>query len=135
MKVALGREGVGHKWRSGDHRTPEGEYQIVGNARPGRFHLFLPIDYPSRGDAAAALAAGRLSRADYERILRAHAEGVLPPDDTPIGGNLGFHGEGDRWKGDSRHLDWTYGCIAVTDEEIELLASRVEPRVPVRIHP
>ena len=135
MRVALGRDARGHKLRSGDHRTPEGEYRVVGAARPGRHHLFLRIDYPSRRDAEVALAEGRLPRSDYERILRAHADGMPPPDDTAIGGNLGFHGEGDRWRGDSRHLDWTYGCIAVTDDEIELLVSRVDPGASVWIHP
>jgi murein L,D-transpeptidase YafK len=135
MQVALGRDAEGHKRRAGDHRTPEGDYQVVGSARPGRYHLFLPIDYPSPSDTEAAFVEGRLSKADYDRIREAHAAGALPPDDTAIGGNLGFHGEGDRWRGESRHLDWTYGCIALTDDEIELLAARVGPGVPVRIHP
>jgi murein L,D-transpeptidase YafK len=135
MHVALGREEVGPKTRSDDHRTPEGTYRIAEEARAGRFHLFIPIDYPSRSDAERALARGRLPRPDYERIVEAHERGLPPPQDTALGGNLGFHGEGDRWRGDSRHLDWTYGCIAVTDAEIEFLAERIEPGVPVWIQP
>jgi murein L,D-transpeptidase YafK len=135
MAIALGRQEVGPKTQSGDQRTPEGRYQIAGKARTGRFHLFLPIDYPSTEDAEVALGEGRLSAADHHRIIAAHEAGLLPPDDTPLGGDLGFHGEGERWKGSSRHLDWTYGCIAVTDEEIEFLSERAESGVPVWIHP
>jgi murein L,D-transpeptidase YafK len=135
MKVALGREEIGPKTRSGDHRTPEGKYRISDKASASRFHLFLPIDYPSKEDAEAAFSEGRVSRAEYHRVVRAHERGAPPPHDTALGGNLGFHGEGDRWRGDSEDLDWTYGCIAVTDAEIEFIAERVEPGVPVWIHP
>lgn len=135
MNVALGRDEVGHKFRAGDHRTPEGSYRISGAARESRFYRFIPIDYPSEEDAKQGLASGRISTADYQRIRRAHERGETPPDDTAIGGNLGFHGEGKRWRGDSQDLDWTYGCIAMTDDEIDWITERVEPGVPVWIHP
>lgn len=135
MSVALGRQEVGAKTRSDDQRTPEGEYRIAEKARTSRFHLFIPIDYPSRDDAEQALSEGRLARAAYERIVEAHERGLPPPEDTRLGGGLGFHGEGERWRGDSRHLDWTYGCIAVTDAEIEFVAARIAPGVRVWIHP
>jgi murein L,D-transpeptidase YafK len=135
MNVALGREAVGAKSLSGDRRTPEGRYRVAGEARASRFHLFIPIDYPSKQDAEEGLAEGHLPRSGYERILKAHERGLVPPQDTVLGGHLGFHGEGERWRGDSRHLDWTHGCIAVTNAEIEFIAQRIEPGVPVWIHP
>jgi hypothetical protein len=135
MRVAIGREEVGAKSRSGDRRTPEGEYRVAGAARPGRFHLFIPIDYPSVRDAEEALAGGLLSRPARDRIVEAHALGSEPPRDTALGGGLGFHGEGDRWRGVSGVLDWTDGCIAVSDAEIEFLAERVEPGAAVSILP
>jgi murein L,D-transpeptidase YafK len=132
--VALGRE-PGPKRRAGDHRTPEGSYRVAGPARSGRYHRFVPIDYPSPADADLALREGRLSRADYARILAAHARDALPPQDTPLGGQLGLHGEGERWRGDSAHLDWTYGCIALGDDELDFLAARAPRGTPVRILP
>jgi hypothetical protein len=135
LPVALGREPVGPKRSSGDQRTPEGFYRVSAAATASRFHLFLPIDYPSRDDADAALAEGRLSPPDHARILRAHELGRTPPADTPLGGLVGFHGEGARWAGDSRHLDWTYGCIALDDADIDFLAQRVPPGTPVLIKP
>jgi murein L,D-transpeptidase YafK len=127
MTAAMGREPRGDKLASGDDRTPEGVYRIAGRARPSRFHLFIPIDYPSAEDAAAALLEGRISARDHARILYAETFGKPPPDDTPLGSGLGLHGEGARWRGESAELDWTKGCVAVTDSEIEFLAERVEP--------
>jgi murein L,D-transpeptidase YafK len=134
FSVALSREPVGPKLRRGDDRVPEGDYRILGPARPSRFHRFLPIDYPAPADAARGLAAGVIGRADYQAIVRAHRVGRPPPQDTALGGHLGFHGEGERWRGDLG-LDWTDGCIAVADETIDLLAARAPPGTPVRIAP
>jgi L,D-transpeptidase catalytic domain len=134
LTVALGRE-PGAKRSRGDQRTPEGLYHVAGPAKPSRFHRFLPIDYPSAEDADRARREGRLSERDHARILSAHARDAPPPVDTPLGGGLGFHGEGERWRGDSAHLDWTYGCLAVRDAEIDFLAAHAPPGTPVRILP
>lgn len=135
LRIALGRDPEGPKRLAGDARTPEGSYRISGPPQNSRFHRFLPIDYPSREDAESALAAGRLSPADHRRILEAHARGELPPADTALGGGLGLHGEGERWRGDSPHLDWTYGCIALSDGDIDFLAERAAVGTPVEIDP
>lgn len=133
--VALGRQPVGPKRSKGDHRTPEGRYHVVGRARPSRFHRFLAIDYPSRADAERARDEGRLSESEFRRIAAAHGAGLPPPADTVLGGLVGFHGEGARWRGDSAHLDWTDGCLAMTDDAIDFLAARTAPGTPVRILP
>jgi len=132
--VALGRQ-PGLKRAAGDHRTPEGLYHVVGRPRPSRFHRFLAIDYPSRGDAERARAEGRLPARDFERVATAHEAGSPPPADTALGGHLGFHGEGARWHGDSAHLDWTDGCVGMTDDAIDFLAARTAPGTPVQILP
>jgi murein L,D-transpeptidase YafK len=133
LRVALGRDPVGHKQSAGDHRTPEGDYRIAGPAVRSRFHRFVPIDYPSRADADAALAARRISQADHARILAAHRRGVPPPADTKLGGDLGLHGEGARWRGESRGLDWTYGCIALADRDLDFVIDRVHVGTPISI--
>lgn len=132
--IALSREPVGPKRRSGDQRIPEGDYRIAGSARPSRFMFFLPIDYPSRADADRGLAEGLISRDVHRRIVTAHARGQLPPQDTALGGLVGFHGEGPRWRGDL-DLDWTQGCVAVSDETIGWLAQHAKRGTPVTIRP
>jgi murein L,D-transpeptidase YafK len=130
--VALGRDPQGTKRTGGDWRTPEGLYHIVSDT-PSRFHRFLLLDYPSIGDAQDAYLDGRISGRDYRRIAQAHEQGKLPPQHTALGGGIGLHGEGPDWQGYSHLLDWTYGCIALTDDEIDFLAERVAPGTPVRI--
>jgi murein L,D-transpeptidase YafK len=98
-KVALGRNPVGHKQQEGDGRTPEGRYQIVFHKRNSSFHRALRISYPNAED-----------------IRSARERGVSPGGDIMIHGlpnGMGSLG--------SDHLlrDWTEGCIAVTNEEIE----------------
>jgi murein L,D-transpeptidase YafK len=135
MRVALGRDPIGTKVGRGDHRTPEGSYVVSGPATPNRFHRFIPIDYPSQRDADAALEDGRISASEHARILARRASDRPPPQDTVLGGGLGLHGEGPLWKGESAGVDWTFGCIAVRDHEIDFLASRVRVGTPVRITP
>jgi len=136
MPIALGRESDGPKREAGDWRTPEGNYRISGSPRPSRrFHRFVPIDYPSLADAATARAEGRLSEPDYYRIAAAHGLGEPPPANTALGGDLGFHGEGKRWRGDSRFLDWTFGCIGLADADVDFIADRSALGTPVSIEP
>jgi murein L,D-transpeptidase YafK len=132
--VGLSREPVGAKRRIGDLRVPEGEYRVAGPARASRFHLFLPIDYPSASDAERAFAEGLITRGERDAIARAHAAGRLPPQHTALGGRLGIHGEGERWQNEL-DLDWTEGCIAVSDAVIDWLAAAAPGGTPVAILP
>jgi murein L,D-transpeptidase YafK len=100
-RIALGRNPVGAKQVEGDMKTPEGIYKIDGRNRQSSFHLALHISYPSGEDD-----------------IRAAAHGVSAGFDIMIHGirnGRGWIGAFHRWN------DWTAGCIAVTDEEIEEL--------------
>jgi murein L,D-transpeptidase YafK len=113
--VALGRGPVGPKTRKGDHKTPEGVY-IIDFKRPNsRFHRALHISYPNEAD-----------REQAQRFS-------LDP-----GGDVEIHGieNGLGWIGGlHRTLDWTDGCIAVTDSEIDEIWNSVEVGTPVEIKP
>lgn len=132
--IALSRSPIGPKARRGDERMPEGDYHIAGPARASRFHLFIPIDYPSVADADRGLRAGTIGPETRARIVAAHRARRFPPQDTALGGWLGFHGEGARWRGDL-DLDWTQGCVAVDDATIEWLARHAVRGLPVSISP
>jgi murein L,D-transpeptidase YafK len=98
-KVALSREPVGAKEREGDHKVPEGDYLADSKNPHSRFHLALHISYPNAADKE-----------------RARKLGVKP------GGNIEIHGLDSKyaWVGGlQRQIDWTDGCIAVTNSEIE----------------
>lgn len=114
-RVALGRNPVGPKEEEGDMKTPEGAYTIDGHKPDSDYHLALHVSYPSEGDRA-----------------RASARGVSPGSDIEIHGLPNGRGS----LGAAHRLsDWTAGCIALTDDEIEEL-SRVTPDgITVEIRP
>jgi murein L,D-transpeptidase YafK len=114
-RVALGGTPVGRKERQGDHKTPEGLYTIVGRNPKSQYHRALRVSYPNPEDRARAAKHG-----------------------VPPGGDIMIHGlpNGYGWIGRG-HLakDWTDGCIAVTDQEIEEIWSLVADGTPVEIRP
>ena len=110
FEVQLGRNPIGHKEREGDGRTPEGEF-IVDRRNPrSSFHLSLGINYPRPEDVA-----------------RAQELGVSP------GGDIFIHGRGPRHRW--ARGDWTDGCIAVRDREMEVIYSMVRDGTAVTILP
>ena len=108
-RVGLGFSPMGHKTKSGDGKTPEGAYYIDRRNPDSEFHLSIGINYPNERDLA-----------------RARAEGVDP------GGDIFIHGRGNP----VRQLisDWTWGCIAVTNDEIEEVYAMVRDGTPVHIY-
>ena len=114
-KIALGGEPVRPKTRQGDHRTPEGVYVIDGRNSQSQFHRSLHVSYPNGEDKA-----------------RARKLGASP------GGDIFIHGlpNGYEFVGAAhRARDWTDGCIAVTDQEIEEIWRLVDNGTPVEIRP
>jgi murein L,D-transpeptidase YafK len=114
-KVALGQGGLSPKQREGDALTPEGHYVIDAKYEHSKYHKALHVSYPSAEDRR-----------------RAARQGVSP------GGAIMIHGlpNGKGWVG-ARHrlFDWTLGCIAVTDEEIDEVYTLVPVGTPVEIRP
>jgi len=129
FKVAFGSGGKKAKLREGDHTTPKGKYQINRMRDSDRFHLFLQLNYPNMNDAKRALKNHSISRQQYRDILNAHSKGKLPPQNTALGGEIGLHGIGIETK-DKLEIhqiaDWTQGCIAMRNYEIEELSRYIE---------
>ncbi len=114
-RIALGGDPTGPKERQGDNKTPEGIYTIDSRNRDSRYHLSLHISYPNETDKR-----------------RARELGVSP------GGDIMIHGlkNGFSWAGAMHaEVDWTRGCIAVTDEEIEEIDKLVPNGTLVEIVP
>jgi murein L,D-transpeptidase YafK len=114
-KIALGGNPNGPKERQGDNKTPEGTYIIDSRNKDSRYHLSLHISYPNKKDKK-----------------RAKELGVSP------GGDIMIHGikNGFSWIGNFHtERDWTNGCIAVTDEEIEEIDKLVPNGTIVEIRP
>lgn len=113
--VSLGFAPEGHKAREGDGRTPEGRYAIAFRNPHSVAHLSLKVSYPSPADEAAARAGG------------------FPP-----GGDIMIHGlmNGFLWFGRlHRLMDWTQGCVGVTNAEMREIYARVDLGTPIEITP
>jgi murein L,D-transpeptidase YafK len=125
FKVALGSGGRKAKLQEGDHKTPKGIYHISKIRDSQRFHMFLQLNYPNMKDAGRALKNHVITRKQYQDILDAHSYGKLPPQNTALGGAIGIHGIGHETK-DKLEIhqiaDWTQGCIALRNDEIEELS-------------
>lgn len=124
--AAFGRGGVGKLHLQGDGRTPLGNYHIAWIDRHSPFHLFFGLDYPNVTQAVAGFSEGFIDLDLLEEIKQAIAAGRLPPQNTPLGGHIGIHGlgKGSLWM--HQRFNWTEGCIALTNEQIEKLAQWLE---------
>jgi murein L,D-transpeptidase YafK len=114
-RIALGREPIGAKEFEGDQRTPEGVYTIDFHKSDSDYHLALHISYPEQRDVDRAA-----------------------PHNRSAGSDIMIHGlrNGDGWIGAfHRQSDWTAGCIAVTDFEIEEIYQAVSDGTPIEIRP
>jgi len=132
--IAIGSNGPSVARRVSDQTTPLGEFRISGINPRSRFHLFMAIDYPTMEHARSALADGRISPDEYIAVSNAWLGGEPPPQDTRLGGYLGIHGVGDGNTEIHGLVNWTDGCIAVTNEQMDELARwvGVGTRVSVR---
>jgi len=119
--VSIGRGGAGWKARAGDEVTPKGRYRISWVNKGSKFKLFLGLDYPRRVDAIRGLNAGIIDRRTYKRILSALERDEVPPQNTALGGFLGIHGVGDGDPAVHAAYNWTEGCIALTNQQIDEL--------------
>lgn len=114
-KVALGTVPVGPKVKHGDHKTPEGEYVVDGKNAHSLFHLALHLSYPNAADRRRAQKLKVNPGGDVE------IHGLMPQF-----ASLGpLH----------RQSDWTDGCIAVTNSEIEEIWDMVPVGTKVEIRP
>jgi len=129
--VRLGGAPNGNKSVRGDERTPVGRYYIREKRTRTNYRRFLGINYPSILDADRGLDEGFIDGEEWADIFFANVKGEMPPPHTRLGGDIGIHGYGGR---PELPLDWTKGCVAVTDPEIDYLFAMVEIGTPVLIY-
>jgi murein L,D-transpeptidase YafK len=122
---SIGRGGTTRSKIRDDEKTPLGEYHVSRISYDSRFYLFIGLDYPSLAQAERALKAGIIGQNHYSAIRQALEQNQEPPQLTPLGGNIGIHGIG---KGDKQihdSVNWTSGCIALTDRQMDDLETWV----------
>lgn len=132
-KIAIGRGGAGLKSHRGDNITPHGNYRIGWIGQKSMFRRFFGLTYPSVEDAEIALRNGIIDNQTFNRIAYAHQFKQIPPQNTPLGGQIGIHGLGSADLRVHENFDWTHGCIALTNGQIDQLSQWVNPGTVVRI--
>jgi murein L,D-transpeptidase YafK len=132
--IAIGSNGPTRAKRVLDETTPLGEFWINVVRSSQRFHRFLGFDYPNMDEVRRAIKEDRISYLEYQTLVIAWLRGEAPPQNTSLGGYLGIHGLGAGDPELHQQINWTDGCVALTNEEIEELAERVTvgTRVSIR---
>ena len=132
--IALGSSGAGIKSGRGDNKTPTGVFRVGWVNDNSRFKTFIGLDYPNSNYAERALREHRIDQTTYERIQIAWANGHTPPQDTPLGGQIGIHGTGTgNSKVHSAGINWTSGCVALDNRQIDALRPWVKKGMRVEI--
>jgi murein L,D-transpeptidase YafK len=131
--IAIGRYGKTYFKVRGDNKTPLGKFRVGWTNKKTRYHRFLGLTYPDLPAADRALVDGRIDESQWQAIRRASMAGEVPSQKTPLGGMIGIHGIGAGDRGVHRDFNWTNGCVALTNEEIDELLQWVKIGTPVEI--
>jgi lipoprotein-anchoring transpeptidase ErfK/SrfK len=127
-RIALSSRAVGDKVREGDKRTPEGRFYVCMKNDESKFTRALGLSYPTVEDAERGRADGLISKREQRAITDAIRHYRRPPYNTKLGGEIAIHGGG-------TGRDWTAGCIALSDHDVEELYPRIDLGTPVEIRP
>lgn len=114
-KIALGKNPIGDKQFEGDNKTPEGKYSIDGKNPNSQYYKNLGVSYPNEDDIREAATFGK-----------------------PAGGDIKIHGFENGFKGNQelfKNIDWTAGCISVTNKEMDELYELIDIGTVIWIKP
>jgi murein L,D-transpeptidase YafK len=127
----------GDKQMRGDQRTPEGEFYICAMNESKRFYKFIGLSYPGLKHAEAGLQSRIISPDEYAMIKKAIEERLPPPWETRLGGAVGIHGRTLETRNARLYVDknWTDGCIALDNADVDEIYTAVTIGTPVTILP
>ncbi|WP_022949403.1 L,D-transpeptidase family protein [Methylohalobius crimeensis] len=120
--IAIGRAGTAREKVRGDNKTPLGSFRIGWIKENSRYHRFFGLNYPTLPYAKVGWNHGVLDDSTFRSLIRAHFEESVPPQNTPLGGFIGIHGLGRADPKIHEMFNWTRGCIALTDAQIDRLS-------------
>jgi len=132
--IAIGRNGAAESRKRGDETTPLGEFTITEIRRSKRFELFMAFNYPNLDHTERAFEEQRIDVDEYKTLREDLDQGTPPSQSTSLGGQLGIHGLGEGDLEVHKTINWTEGCIALTNEQLGELVDWVDvgTRVVVR---
>ena len=123
----------GDKLQQGDNRTPEGVFFITDKEKLGNHpylgRTWMGLSYPAVSHAERAVRQNLINSEQYQAILAANRTGEMPPQNTRLGGWIGIHGG--REDLTKQKINWTEGCIAMLDSDLEELYTLITPGTKV----
>lgn len=131
--ISIGRRGTAPLHMQGDDTTPLGTFRIISRNTASPYKLFFGLDYPTPAHAELALKNGKIEAEHHRLILAAHAGNQIPPSSTPLGGAIGIHGIGAGSLSVHHQYNWTNGCIALDNQQIQEFSRWVTTGVHVNI--
>ena len=127
-RVGLGLDPTGDKVREGDRRTPEGTFYVFTKNDKSAYYLSLALSYPNSAAAERGFRDRLIDGEQRDQILNAIRQKAAPPQHTALGGEIYIHGNGSE-------RDWTWGCVALDDNDIRELFDAVPVGIKVKINP
>ena len=124
-KVQRGSSGNPDHWR-----TPEGEFFVVSKNAGSQFYKAFVLNYPNAQDAARGLEMGLITEEEHSMIVQAERRFDMPPMNTELGGWIEIHGDGT-----GKRQNWTQGCVAIQNVQMDRLWDLVDVGTPVLITP
>jgi L,D-peptidoglycan transpeptidase YkuD (ErfK/YbiS/YcfS/YnhG family) len=116
FRTGLGTHPVGDKEKEGDGKTPEGVFYVASQNPMSTYYKSFLFSYPDSADATRGMASGLISASDQMSIDEAQMSCGVPPQATGLGGLIEIHGDGSS-------SDWTVGCVALDNANIDKLWS------------
>ncbi len=112
-----------------DHwRTPEGQFSVVSKNPHSQYHKAFVLNYPNAEDAKRGLQDSIITQAEYDAIVQAERNVSMPIMTTELGGYIEIHGDGT-----GKRSNWTQGCIAIDNTELDKLWDLIVVGTPVLI--
>ena len=132
--ISIGRGGSTAEKKQHDGKTPLGKFHIVRMTTDTPFHRFFGLDYPDLERAERARQTGIINQTRYAAIRQAIQTRQVPPQETALGGYIGIHGIGEGSGVIHEDFNWTKGCIALTNAQIDDLSNwlRIGTKVVIR---
>jgi hypothetical protein len=118
FRSGLGFAPAGTKEKQGDGKTPEGVFYVASLVPDSSYHRAFLFSYPTKDDAARGVAVGLITAAEHDQIVQAQDACQAPPQSTNLGGAIEIHGSGSS-------KDWTVGCVALENADVDRLWSEL----------
>lgn len=135
-KAVFGKNMNKIKTSGDDLVTPIGEYKVCSIDTLHKYHKFFQLSYPNEDDAAEALKRGYINQDEFEVIMISSKKNECPPPETRLGSDIGIHGIGEFdliFRNLPFVFNWTNGSVAISNRNIDELASIIRIGTPVKI--